>query len=191
MYNLMIYNLQFYSRVMEKELLNKQEIERILNRIAHEILEKNKGAENICLIGIVTGGVYLAERIKKKIEEIENIDVPLGILDISFYRDDINISKNRKEIKPTNIPFSIDGKKVILVDDVLYTGRSTRAAMDALMDFGRPAEIQLAVLVDRGHRELPIMANYVGKYIPTSRNEKIKVYLEEIAGKDSVVLITQ
>ncbi|ACI21881.1 MULTISPECIES: bifunctional pyr operon transcriptional regulator/uracil phosphoribosyltransferase PyrR [Thermodesulfovibrio] len=176
---------------MEKELLNEQEIERILNRITHEILERNKGAENICLIGIVTGGVYLAERIKKKIEQIESMNVPLGSLDISFYRDDINLSKKRKAIKPTHIPFSIDEKKVILVDDVLYTGRSTRAAMDALMDFGRPAEIQLAVLIDRGHRELPIMANYTGKYIPTSRNEKIKVYLKEIKGKDSVVLITQ
>ncbi|MCS7215417.1 MAG: bifunctional pyr operon transcriptional regulator/uracil phosphoribosyltransferase PyrR [Thermodesulfovibrio sp.] len=176
---------------MVKELLNKQEIERILNRITYEILEKNKGAENICLIGIVTGGVYLAERIKKKIEKIEKIEIPMGSLDISFYRDDVNISKKHKTIKPTNIPFSIDKKKVILVDDVLYTGRSTRAAMDALMDFGRPAEIQLAVLIDRGHRELPIMANYTGKYIPTSRDEKIKVYLKEIAGKDSVVLISE
>lgn len=176
---------------MEKELLNEQEIERILTRITHEILEKNKGAENICLIGIVTGGGYLAERIKKKIKDIEGIDVPLGSLDISFYRDDINISKKHKEIKPTNISFSIDGKKVILVDDVLFTGRSTRAAMDALMDFGRPAQVQLTVLIDRGHRELPIMANYTGKYIPTSRNEKIKVYLKEISGKDAVVLITQ
>ncbi len=176
---------------MEKELLNEQEIERILTRITYEILEKNKGAENICLIGIVTGGVYLAERIKGKIKETENIDVPIGILDISFYRDDINLAKTRKKIKPTNIPFSLDDKKVVLVDDVLYTGRSTRAAMDALMDFGRPAEIQLAVLIDRGHRELPIMANYTGKYIPTSRSEKIKVYLKEFSGKDSVVLITQ
>lgn len=176
---------------MEKELLNEQEIERILNRITYEILEKNKGAENICIVGIVTGGVYLAERIKKKIEETENINVPTGILDISFYRDDINLSRKRKTIKPTSITYSIDEKRVILVDDVLYTGRSTRAAMDALMDFGRPAEIQLAVLIDRGHRELPIMANYTGKYIPTSRNEKIKVYLKEISGKDSVVLITQ
>ncbi|WP_460180368.1 bifunctional pyr operon transcriptional regulator/uracil phosphoribosyltransferase PyrR [Thermodesulfovibrio sp. TK110] len=176
---------------MEKELLNEQEIERILTRITHEILEKNKGAENICLIGIVTGGVYLAERIKNKIKETEGIDVPLGILDISFYRDDINISKKQKAIKPTNIPFSIEGKNVVLVDDVLFTGRSTRAAMDALMDFGRPAQIQLAVLIDRGHRELPIMANYTGKYIPTSRDEKIKVKFKETAGKDSVLLIKQ
>ncbi len=176
---------------MEKELLNEQEIERILTRITFEILEKNKGAENICLIGIVTGGVYIAERIKRKINETEKIDVPTGILDISFYRDDIKLAKTRKKIKPTNIPFSLDNKKVVLVDDVLYTGRSTRAAMDALMDFGRPAEIQLAVLIDRGHRELPIMANYTGKYIPTSRSEKIKVYLKEFTGKDSVVLITQ
>jgi len=176
---------------MEKELLNEQEIERILTRITHEILEKNKGAENICLIGIITGGFFLAERIKNKIKETEGIDVPSGMLDISFYRDDINITKKRKAIKPTNIPFSIDDKKVILVDDVLYTGRSTRAAMDALIDFGRPAEIQLAVLIDRGHRELPIMANYTGKYIPTSRNEKIKVNFKEIAGKDSVLLIKE
>lgn len=174
---------------MEKELLNEQEIERILNRIVFEILEKNKGAENICLIGIVTGGVFLAERIRRKISEIEKVDVPVGILDISFYRDDIKTSGKRKNVKPTEIPFSIDDKKVILVDDVLYTGRSTRAAMDALMDLGRPSEIQLAVLIDRGHRELPIMANFTGKYIPTSRKEKIKVYLKENSGKDSVVLI--
>ncbi len=174
---------------MEKELLNEQEIERILNRIVFEILEKNKGAENICLIGIVTGGVFLAERIRRKISEIEKVDVPVGILDISFYRDDIKTSGKRKNVKPTEIPFSIDNKKVILVDDVLYTGRSTRAAMDALMDLGRPSEIQLAVLIDRGHRELPIMANFTGKYIPTSRKEKIKVYLKENSGKDSVVLI--
>lgn len=176
---------------MEKELLNEQEIERILNRITHEILEKNKGAENLSLIGIVTCGVYLAERIREKIKETEGIDVPTGVLDISFYRDDINISKKYKPIKPTHIPFNIDGKRVILVDDVLYTGRSARAAMDAIMDFGRPSEIQLAVLIDRGHRELPIMPNYTGKYIPTSRREKIKVYLREISGRDSVVLITQ
>lgn len=174
---------------MEKELLNEQEIERILNRIVFEILEKNKGAENICLIGIVTGGVFLAERIRKKILDIEKVDVPVGILDISFYRDDIKTSGKRKSVKPTEIPFSIDNKKVILVDDVLYTGRSTRAAMDALMDLGRPSEIQLAVLIDRGHRELPIMANYTGKYIPTSRKEKIKVHFKENSGKDSVVLI--
>lgn len=174
---------------MEKELLNEQEIERILNRIVFEILEKNKGAENICLIGIVTGGVFLAERIRRKISDIEKVDVPVGILDISFYRDDIKTSGKRKNVKPTEIPFSIDDKKVILVDDVLYTGRSTRAAMDALMDLGRPSEIQLAVLIDRGHRELPIMANFTGKYIPTSRKEKIKVYLKENSGKDSVVLI--
>ncbi len=188
MYNLLISGL---SLIMEKELLNEKEIERILMRITHEILEKNKGADNICIIGIVTGGVYLAQRIKNKIKEIEGIDVPVGSLDISFYRDDISISKKRKEIKPTNIPFSIDGKKVILVDDVLFTGRSVRAAMDALMDFGRPAEIQLAVLIDRGHRELPIMPNYTGKYIPTSRKEKIKLHLKENSGKDSVLLITQ
>lgn len=174
---------------MEKELLNEKEIERILNRIVFEILEKNKGAENICLVGIVTGGVYLAERIRKKISQIEKIEVPIGVLDISFYRDDIKISGKRKNVKPTEIPFSLDNKKVILVDDVLYTGRSTRAAMDALMDFGRPSEIQLAVLIDRGHRELPIMANYTGKFIPTSSTEKIKVQLKEIAGKDSVLLI--
>ncbi len=174
---------------MDKELLNEQEIARILTRITSEILEKNNGAENICLIGIITGGFYLAERIKKKIKETEEVDVPLGVLDISFYRDDINKIRANKSVQPTNIPFSVDDKKVILIDDVLYTGRSVRAAMDALMDFGRPAEIQLAVLIDRGHRELPIMANYVGKYIPTARDEKIKVYLKEISGKDSVVLI--
>lgn len=176
---------------MEKELLNEHEIERIVSRIASEILEKNNGAENICLIGIVTGGVFLAERIRKKILEMEKIDVPLGKLDISFYRDDIKTSGKRKNIRPTEIPFGIDDKKVILVDDVLFTGRSTRAAMDALMDLGRPSEIQLAVLIDRGHRELPIMANYTGKYVPTSKREKIKVLFRETSGKDSVVLIRE
>lgn len=176
---------------MKKELLNEQEIERILTRITYEILEKNKGAENICLVGIVTGGVYLAQRIARKIKETEGIDVPVGILDISFYRDDISISNKPRQIKPTNIPFNIDNKRIVLVDDVLFTGRSVRAAMDALMDFGRPEQIQLAVLIDRGHRELPITANYTGKYIPTSKTEKIKVYLKEISGKDSVVVISQ
>ncbi|MEN2986508.1 MAG: bifunctional pyr operon transcriptional regulator/uracil phosphoribosyltransferase PyrR [Thermodesulfovibrionaceae bacterium] len=176
---------------MEKELLNEQEIERILTRITSEILEKNKGAENICLVGIVTGGVYLAQRIAKKIKETEGIEVPVGVLDISFYRDDVSLSNKPRDIKPTNIPFSIDKKRIVLVDDVLFTGRSVRAAMDALMDFGRPEQIQLAVLIDRGHRELPITANYTGKYIPTAKTEKIKVYLKEINGKDSVVLISQ
>ncbi|MCS7203227.1 MAG: bifunctional pyr operon transcriptional regulator/uracil phosphoribosyltransferase PyrR [Thermodesulfovibrio sp.] len=176
---------------MEKELLNEQEIERILTRITSEILEKNKGAENICLVGIVTGGVYLAQRIAKKIKETEGIEVPVGVLDISFYRDDVSLSNKPRDIKPTNIPFSIDKKRIVLVDDVLFTGRSVRAAMDALMDFGRPEQIQLAVLIDRGHRELPITANYTGKYIPTAKTEKIKVYLKEINGKDSVVLMSQ
>lgn len=173
---------------MIKELLNKKDIGRILSRIAHEIIEKNKGTENLCLVGIQRGGVHLAKRLAVKIKDIENADIMVGSLDISLYRDDIGIRKEQPVVRKTEMPCDITDKKVVLVDDVLFTGRSIRSAMDALMDFGRPAQIQLAVLIDRGHRELPIRADYVGKNIPTSRTESIEVQLEEEGLEDKVVL---
>lgn len=174
---------------MAKELLNKKDVERIVSRIAHEIIEKNKGPENICLVGIQRGGVHLAHRIAAKIKAIERVDLPVGSLDISLYRDDINIRRDHPVVRKTAIPFDINGSKVVLIDDVLFTGRSIRAAMDALMDYGRPAAIQLAVLVDRGHRELPIRADYVGKNIPTAKREKIDVQLSEDGFEDNVQLV--
>jgi pyrimidine operon attenuation protein/uracil phosphoribosyltransferase len=175
---------------MTKELLNKQDIDRILSRIAHEIIEKNKGPEKICLVGIQRGGVHLARRIASKIAAIEGVIVPVGSLDISLYRDDISLRKKHPVVRKTEIPFDISEKVIVLVDDVLFTGRSIRSALDALMDFGRPAQIQLAILIDRGHRELPIRADYAGKNIPTSKNENIDVQLEEENEQDKVILIS-
>ena len=171
-----------------KELVNKKDIDRIISRIAHEIIEKNKGIEDLCFIGIHRGGVHLAKRLVQKIAEIEGTSIPMGSLDISFYRDDIGMRREQPVVRKTDIPCDITNKKIILVDDVLFTGRSIRAAMDALMDFGRPAQIQLAVLIDRGHRELPIRADYVGKNIPTSLNEFVEVKLKEIDGVDRVAI---
>jgi pyrimidine operon attenuation protein/uracil phosphoribosyltransferase len=173
----------------EKILLTSREIERALARIAHEIVERNKGVEGVVLVGMRTRGVPLAERIAEIVEGFEGISIPVGTLDIGLYRDDISPS----ELKPANqsrtdIPTSISDRRVILVDDVLYTGRSIRAAMDALMDLGRPRSIQLAVLIDRGHRELPIRADYVGKNIPSSKDEEIQVQLVETDGVDKVVI---
>ena len=173
----------------EKILLTSREIERALARIAHEIVEKNKGAEGVVLVGMRTRGVPLAKRIAEIIEGFEGIPIPVGALDIGLYRDDISPSELKSaNHSHTDIPTSIADKQVILVDDVLYTGRSIRAAMDALMDLGRPRSIQLAVLIDRGHRELPIRADYVGKNIPSSKDEEIQVQLEEIDGVDKVVI---
>ncbi|HZD60776.1 MAG TPA: bifunctional pyr operon transcriptional regulator/uracil phosphoribosyltransferase PyrR [Anaerolineae bacterium] len=160
---------------------------RAITRIAHEILEKNRGAENVALVGIRNRGIFFARRLAQKIKEIENIDLPVGALDITFYRDDVAMYSSPKIYK-TEIPFDVAGKTIILVDDVLFTGRTTRASMDAIMDYGRPAAIQLAVVIDRGHRELPIRADYVGKNIPTSRKERVQVNVEEIDGEDSVVI---
>ncbi|MEN6622413.1 MAG: bifunctional pyr operon transcriptional regulator/uracil phosphoribosyltransferase PyrR [Smithella sp.] len=171
-----------------KVVMDKEVIDRSLTRIAYEILEKNKGTNNLALVGIRTGGVYLAERLKKKISNIEGEDVPLGVLDITLYRDDISISKKKPNLGKTQIPFSLDGKKVVLVDDVLFTGRTIRAAMDALIDFGRPKMIQLAVLIDRGHRELPIRADFVGKNLPSSLWEDVTVNLVEKNGIDQVII---
>lgn len=169
-------------------ILDEAAMSRALTRIAHEIVEKNKGAENLLLVGIKTRGVPLANRLNQKIKEIENNFVSIGELDITLYRDDLNkvTSNGDPEVKETEIDVDITGKTVILVDDVLYTGRTVRAAMDAVMDVGRPAQIQLAILVDRGHRELPIRADYIGKNIPTSDDEVVVVNVNEIDKQDEV-----
>lgn len=176
---------------MSKELMNKNDIDRALTRIAHEIIERNKGIKNLCLVGIQRGGVHLAKRLASKIKRIEKKDIPVGSLDIALYRDDLNIRRDQPVVRRTEVPFEINDLKIVLVDDVLFTGRSIRAAMDALMDLGRPSAIQLAVLVDRGHRELPIKADYVGKNIPTSLEENIEVKLEEEGEEDRVIIEKQ
>jgi len=173
---------------MSKELMNKKDIDRALTRMAHEIVEKNKGIEKLCLVGIQRGGVYLAKRLATKIRLIEKKEIPVGSLDIAFYRDDLNIRKEQPVVRRTEVPFEVADLKIILVDDVLFTGRSIRAAMDALMDLGRPAAIQLSVLTDRGHRELPIKADYVGKNIPTALSETVEVQLREEGFEDRVIL---
>ena len=174
----------------EKVLLTSRDIERALARIAHEIVEKNKGADGVALVGMRTRGVPLAKRIAEIVEGFEGIPIPVGALDIGLYRDDISPSKLNSASQSTDIPTDITDKQIILVDDVLYTGRSIRAAMDALIDLGRPRSIQLAVLIDRGHRELPIRADYVGKNIPSSRDEEIQVLLEETDSIDRVTIVS-
>lgn len=171
------------------KILDNVGIERTLMRIAHEIIESNKGTEDLCIIGIRTRGAFLAERLATCIKKIDNAKVPVGILDITLYRDDLSLISEQPVVRQTQIDFDISDKKIILVDDVLYTGRTVRAAIDALMDFGRPKEIQLAVLVDRGHRELPIRADFAGKNIPTSKNEIIEVRLQEEDKIDEVVIV--
>ena len=171
-----------------KKILTSDEIRRALVRIAHEILERNGGVEDAVLVGMYTRGVPLAQRLAASIEEFEGERIEVGSLDIGLYRDDIS-GGVRPIMRPTELPVGIDRQRVILVDDVLFTGRSIRAAMDALTDFGRPQEIQLAVLVDRGHRELPIRADYVGKNVPTSLDEDVEVRLTEIDGVDEVVIL--
>ena len=170
-------------------VLDKAAVARSLMRIAHEIVEKNRGTADLCLVGIRNRGVFLAERLAGCIKKIENKDVPVGILDITLYRDDLTLVDSHPLVRKTEIDFDISDKILVLVDDVLYSGRTIRAALDALIDFGRPKSIQLAVLVDRGHRELPIRADYVGKNIPTSQNESVEVRLEEADGKDEVVIV--
>jgi pyrimidine operon attenuation protein/uracil phosphoribosyltransferase len=169
-------------------IMDEKSLNRTLSRLAHQIVESNRGAENLAFVGILTRGVQIAERLIEKIEPIEGRRLPLGMLDITFYRDDVLGSLKKPRVQKTDIPFDIDGKAVVLVDDVLYTGRTVRAALDALMDFGRPARIQLAVLIDRGHRELPIRADFVGKNVPTSRREIIKVQVEDVDGVDQVLV---
>jgi len=172
------------ARILDKDTLNRS-----LMRIAHEILEKNKGTTSLCIIGIRNRGAYLAKRLAEFIEAIEKEKVAVGILDITLYRDDLTLVAASPVVRKTEIDFDINDKVVILVDDVLYTGRTVRAALDALIDFGRPKVIQLAVLVDRGHRELPVRADYVGKNVPTSQNETVEVRLEEADGRDEVVIV--
>ena len=169
-------------------ILDAADIERIIARITHEILEVHKGAGNLSLIGIQTRGVFLARRIQSLIKKIEGIEIPTGVIDITLYRDDWTRISHHPVVQATDIFFSIDEKQIILVDDVLFTGRTIRAAMDAIMDYGRPDRIELAVLVDRGHRELPVQANYVGKHVATRRLETGNVLLSEHDGIDQVVL---
>ncbi len=173
---------------MNKKLLEHREVERALVRISHEIMERNKEVDELCLVGIQRGGVHLAHRLAERIGKAEGCEIPLGTLDITFYRDDLRI--RQPEVSRTEIDFDINGKAVVLVDDVFFTGRSIRAAMDALMDIGRPASIQLAVLIDRGHRELPIRADYVGKNIPTSLDERVEVELSEDGHAEDRVYLT-
>ncbi len=175
---------------MEKSriVMDRQGLDRTLKRIAYEILEKNQGVEGLAFVGIRTRGVFLAQRIRDKIGQTEKIEIPIGILDITLYRDDLKSAQSRPVLGKTDIPFSIDGQKVVLFDDVLFTGRTIRAAMDALIDFGRPKMIQLAVLIDRGHRELPITADFVGKSLPSSLWEAVSVHLTEKDGIDEVII---
>ena len=170
---------------LKANLLDEKAMMRSLIRTSHEIIERNKGVENLVLVGIQRRGFPLAKRISEKIESIEGVRIPVGSVDITFYRDDLNFDEAPK-VKTIDLGVDVKNKKVILVDDVLYTCRTVRAAMDAIIDIGRPKGIQLAVLIDRGHKELPIRADYVGKNIPTSKNEKIAVHIEEVDNEDSV-----
>ena len=169
-----------------RQIMTADEIRRATVRLSHEIVEKQAGTEGLLLIGIQRRGVPLAQRIAEAIAENEGAEVPVGALDITFYRDDLSMVAQQPVVKGTDLPFDLNGSTVVLVDDVLYTGRTIRAAMDALVDFGRPQAIRLAVLVDRGHRELPIRADHVGKNVPTSREELVRVHVEEIDGEDGV-----
>jgi len=173
----------------EKIVMTMEDSKRSLARIAHEIVERNKTTEHLVLVGMRTRGVPLAKRLAANMEDLEGLRIPVGALDISLYRDDLSLLNSQPTVQHTDIPVNIDGKSIVLVDDVLYTGRSTRAAMDALIDLGRPRSIQLAVLIDRGHRELPIRADYVGRNIPSSRDEEIQVQLVETDGIDRVVIV--
>ena len=175
---------------MEKIILDSEGISRAVTRISYEIIEKNKGLSDICIIGIQRRGVALAKMLAEKIEKNEGQKVEVGILDITFYRDDLSMLDEHPILNGTHIPFSIQNKKVILVDDVLYTGRTCRAAIDAVMDLGRPQAIQLAVLIDRGHRELPMHADYVGKNLPTSKKELVKVHLLGYDDTEDVTLVS-
>jgi len=174
---------------LKSQIMDSAAIERALKRMSHEIIEQNKGLEQLYLVGIRTRGVPIAERIAKYFREVENREVPVGVLDITLYRDDLTTISHQPVIKGSKIDFELDNCKVILFDDVLFTGRTVRAAIDALLDFGRPKQIQLCVLIDRGHRELPIKADFVGKNVPTSQDEIIKVTFSETDAEDNVVIM--
>ncbi|PKN74811.1 MAG: bifunctional pyr operon transcriptional regulator/uracil phosphoribosyltransferase PyrR [Candidatus Cloacimonetes bacterium HGW-Cloacimonetes-2] len=173
----------------KSQIMDKAQMERTVHRIAHEIIEQNRGLEKIRLVGIRSRGVPLAQRLSSYLKLIENQEIPVGILDITLYRDDLSTISHQPVIKGSQLDFDIEDAVIVLVDDVLFTGRTVRAAIDALLDFGRPRQIQLAVLIDRGHRELPIKADYVGKNVPTSNEEIIKVEFEETDGQDSVRIV--
>lgn len=174
---------------IKAKVIDELGLQRIITRISHEILERNKGSNNLVLMGMRTRGEFLARRICNNIKQIDNKDIPLGILDVTLYRDDFRTRFKQPEVSVSDITFDINEKDIILIDDVLFTGRTVRSALNAIMDMGRPGSIQLFVLVDRGHRELPIKADYVGKNIPTSVNEEIKVKMKEIDGEDAIYLI--
>lgn len=176
-------------KMQRKEVVDQITMKRAITRITYEIIERNQSIEDIVLVGIKTRGIYIAARIAERLQQLENIAVPVGELDITLYRDDKKETPQEAELHSSDIPVSLEGKEVILIDDVLYTGRTIRAAMDAVMDFGRPRKISLAVLVDRGHRELPIRADYVGKNIPTSRAEEILVEMQELDGQDRIMIL--
>lgn len=169
-----------------KRIMDEISMDRALTRIAHEILERNHGVDALALVGILRRGVPLAKRIADKIQRIEGTGVPVGVLDITFYRDDLSLLSDQPVVRGSVVPFDVSGRTLVLVDDVLFTGRTARAAMDAVMDIGRPARIQLAVLVDRGHRELPIHADFIGKNVPTARQERIFVSVRELDGREEV-----
>lgn len=172
-------------------LITSEDYKRIITRLAHEIIEKNRGIDDLVIIGLRTRGDFIADRISQKIKEIEGTNVPTGYLDVTLYRDDFRTRLKQPDVQVTNIPFQIDEKSIVLVDDVLFTGRTIRAALDALMDYGRPSKIMLAVLIDRGHRELPIKADFVGKNVPTSIGEEVRVNIKEVDEEDGVNLVEQ
>ena len=176
---------------MPKVILDRTGIDRALSRIAHEIVEQNRDDEALALVGVLRGGAHLAARLAARLRDIQGADVPVGRIDITLYRDDLAGRVDQPQVRLTEVPFPVDGKRIVLVDDVLYTGRTVRAALDALMDLGRPGRIQLAVLVDRGHRELPIRADFVGRNVPTSRREQVEVRLAEEGGRDEVVIVEE
>lgn len=174
-----------------KEVVDQVTMKQALTRITYEIIERNQTIQDVVLIGIKTRGIYIASRVADRLKQLEGVEVPVGELDITLYRDDKKETPAEAELHSSDIPVSLEGKEVILIDDVLYTGRTIRAAMDAVMDYGRPRKISLAVLVDRGHRELPIRADYVGKNIPTAKTEEILVEMQELDGKDRIMILKE
>ncbi len=176
---------------IKAQLIDETDFNRIITRIAHEIIERNKGTSNLAILGMRTRGEFIARRLHAQIEKMAKTNIPLGILDVTLYRDDFRMRLKQPQVSVSDITFDISEKNIILVDDVLYTGRTVRAALCAIMEFGRPATVQLCVLVDRGHKELPITADYVGKNIPTSINEEVKVHMKEIDGEDCINLVEQ